>query len=105
MSHTIMYCNPNQCTGCLLCEMACSLLFHGVCAPEHSQIRILTHPIFGTSQPILYESCKLDSCEARCVQVCSQKAIQIAEVSQTECFLSDPEWNPVPILSTSGQGK
>lgn len=69
-----------------------------MCGRETSLIHVLTHPRFGTSQPVLSESCEETACEMRCVQVCTADALRRAAESNWAKLLADPEWTPVPVL-------
>ena len=98
MKRSLLFCRPNRCTGCLLCEMACSLFWTDACGREHSLIRVLTHPHLGTSQPLILERCHDVACEMRCVQSCTTDALLFAPESQWAELLADSQWRPVPVL-------
>ena len=58
--------NPELCTGCRSCEMACSLAHDDVCSPLMSRIRILRWGEVGVNVPVLCMHCE----EAFCEKVC-----------------------------------
>ena len=98
MKDRIMFCRPDRCSGCLLCEMACSLAISGKCGRRESMIHVLTHPRFGTSQPVVSERCAHTVCEIRCAQVCNADALRLVPESKAASFLVQPEWVPAPVL-------
>lgn len=87
----------NRCTGCQLCVMACSLARKGVCGEKESLITILTHPQFGTSQPVIDQACVWEECDKRCIQVCSPGVLHIAEKKDIAKLMESHDWNPVPV--------
>lgn len=58
----------DRCTGCRICEMACSLSHVGVCNPERSRIRVLRSEKQGfvNTIPIVCNNCEHPSCEEAC---------------------------------------
>ncbi|MCJ7648556.1 MAG: 4Fe-4S dicluster domain-containing protein [Candidatus Lokiarchaeota archaeon] len=61
----------NKCTGCGLCEMACSLSHEGECSRNLSRIKVIKLEESGVSMPVLCVHC----IEAPCVIVCPTRAI------------------------------
>ncbi len=88
----------NRCTGCQLCVMACSLRREGMCGEKEALIKILTHPQFGTSQPLINQSCLWEECGGECVQVCSPGVLLLAGKERWGKLMADPDWNPVPVI-------
>jgi Fe-S-cluster-containing hydrogenase component 2 len=63
--------DPHKCTGCRLCQIACSLSKAGVINPERARIRVLEDRPEGPHLPV---SCR--HCEAApCLAVCPREAI------------------------------
>ena len=60
-----------NCTGCHLCELACSFRHHGVFDPSLSRITILTKPEVQTSVQVYCLQCR----DAVCERVCPVNAI------------------------------
>ncbi len=60
--------NYTKCTGCRLCEMACSIHFGGGANPQKSRIRIvkLEGEADVTSIPVKCVQCEKPPCEAMC---------------------------------------
>ena len=98
MRTSVLFCRADRCTGCLLCEMACSLALTGRCGREQSAMHILTHPLLGISQPVVSERCALIDCEGRCVQSCTAEAIRFVPRAGWAQVLSEGQWVPVPVL-------
>jgi len=59
------------CTGCRLCELACSASHFGEFAPTRSRIHVTNHPLEGRSEVIACFSCP----DAPCIAACPQAAI------------------------------
>jgi len=78
--------------------MACALARRGVCGENESLIKILTHPQFGTSQPLVDQSCEWEECDARCVQVCAPGVLHLAEKKEWGSLMTKQGWTPVPVL-------
>lgn len=55
-----------KCTGCRLCEMACSISHEGECNPRLSRIRIITFPGHGASFPSTCARCSVPVCQETC---------------------------------------
>ncbi|MBI2875043.1 MAG: 4Fe-4S dicluster domain-containing protein [Firmicutes bacterium] len=64
--------DPERCTGCRMCEMACSLFHHGVCGPAYSRIRIHKVEDHGFSIPVVCQHCA----DAPCAAVCPPRALR-----------------------------
>jgi len=45
--HKSLYINPDKCTGCLQCEMACSYENYGVFNPAKSRIKVVRFSSLG----------------------------------------------------------
>lgn len=59
------------CTGCHVCEMACSAFHYGEFAPTRARIRIHNNPLQGESSVMACFSCP----DAPCIKACPQAAI------------------------------
>ena len=59
--------NPEVCTGCMVCELVCSLRFekNGV-NPKRSNIKILTNPEKGIFTPNVCQQCEDNPCITAC---------------------------------------
>ncbi len=63
--------NPSKCTGCGLCEMACSLGHESECSKTLSRIKILKLEDMGINLPLACSHCS----DAPCMKVCPTRAI------------------------------
>lgn len=74
---------PELCTGCRLCQLACSLKHYGVYSLAFSRISVENSEIAGESLPIV--CCQ---CEAKpCVSVCPTGAIgdELTPIDKEAC--------------------
>ena len=69
---------PDKCTGCLQCEMACSYENEGVFNPAKSRIKVFTFHHEGRFAPYTCTQCA----EAWCQKACPVEAIQIDQAVQ-----------------------
>ncbi|MFH0875759.1 MAG: 4Fe-4S dicluster domain-containing protein [archaeon] len=77
MSHKIIVCNTEKCTGCRICEYICSSVNEGVINPRTSRIKtIRIDPVFD-----LALSCR--KCEKpKCINSCARNAISQDETTR-----------------------
>jgi carbon-monoxide dehydrogenase iron sulfur subunit len=66
--------NQEKCTGCRLCELACSSSKEGQFFPSHSRIRVIHDGLEGWSRPSVCLQCD----EPMCMAVCPVQAISIS---------------------------
>ncbi len=93
-----LFYQPNICTGCKQCMMACSLLSGGTCGVEDSLIRVLVHPEFGFAQVIVSDQCQYTDCQGGCVSICSLNVLKLAKASEWSRLIQDETWEPVPVF-------
>ncbi len=58
--------DPDRCTGCHSCEMACSIKHFGVCSPRYSRIRIEEFPEINSYVPVVCQACEDPVCIRTC---------------------------------------
>ncbi len=63
--------DPELCTGCRACELACSFAKEGVFSPTKSRIRVVKIDHEGVDVPVGCEHCD----DAPCIVVCPVKAL------------------------------
>ena len=68
----ILFIDPEKCTGCRLCETACSISHEKVCNPALSRIHVAKWETAGLYIPVVCVHCESPICE----QVCPVKAIK-----------------------------
>lgn len=80
---------PNKCTGCRLCELACSFQQESAFRPGASRIHTLTWEREGFSVPLMCQQCD----DAPCVSVCPTGAMHLGppgsnlvELDQDACI-------------------
>ena len=84
-SHRVLLVNPERCTGCRICEAACSLHREKTCSPTRSRIHVLRWEAEGLDIPMVCWQCEDAPCEA----VCPVKAIH--RDSRTGAMLIDAD--------------
>lgn len=70
MAPKILVADPAKCTGCRLCQIACSLKQAGVSSPIKSRIKIYSADT-GLFLPVSCQHCE----DAPCMKVCPKEAI------------------------------
>ncbi len=76
---------PEKCTGCLQCEMACSYEATGLFNPAISRIKVFTFHEEGRFVPYTCTQCE----EAWCMHACPVEAIVINEATGAKEILED----------------
>ena len=69
--HKSLSIDPDKCTGCLQCELACSLEHEGTFNPSKSRIKVFTFEGKGRFVPYTCTQCA----EAWCLEACPTHAI------------------------------
>jgi len=64
--------DPSKCTGCRMCEMACSLHHEQACSRSTSRIKVVKFEKEGIDMPVLCQHCA----NAPCLVVCPTAALQ-----------------------------
>ena len=72
--------NMEKCTGCKLCELACSAVKTGVFNLRNSRIKVCLIDIPEIPVPVLLDTCDYCFGSPVCVQVCLPKAIEWKEM-------------------------
>ena len=84
MPNRILTIQPENCTGCHMCELACSSIKEGVFLPEHSRIRVVTNGLEGWSRPLVCLQCE----DAVCMAACTVEAIYETETPQGDKIIA-----------------
>lgn len=80
--------HPERCTGCRVCELACSFRNDGVFNPAYSRIFSFLFVEDAIYMPITCMQCE----DAPCAEVCPSKAITreistgVLQISEAKCF-------------------
>jgi len=75
--------NADNCTGCRMCELACSSVKEGEFIPERSRIRIIDNRLQGWSRPAVCLQCE----EPMCMAVCPAHAISKTNTPQGDAIV------------------
>lgn len=77
-----------NCTGCRMCELACSSSKEGQFIPDRSRIKVVDNRLEGWSRPAVCLQCD----EPMCVAVCPSQAISKKVTAQGDHVIEvDPE--------------
>ncbi|HRJ52702.1 MAG TPA: 4Fe-4S dicluster domain-containing protein [Candidatus Thiothrix moscowensis] len=80
-----LYINPDKCTGCLQCEMACSYENEGIFNPSRSRIKVFTFHDAGRFVPYTCTQCD----DAWCMKACPVEAIVFNAATGSKDVLND----------------
>ncbi len=85
---TVLWADKDQCGGCRLCELACSLRHEGECAAEKARIRIMKRDDWGLDLPVYCRQCYKPKCVADCPTgaLTKNKVTGIVEINEEECI-------------------
>ena len=67
----VIHIDPDLCTGCRVCEIACSLEHTGECNPNRARIKVMKNDEEGIDLPVVCMHCA----NPPCVEVCPTGAI------------------------------
>lgn len=84
MSKRVLVIQSENCTGCHLCELACSSAKEGEFIPSHSRIRVVTNGLEGWSRPVVCLQCE----DPMCMNACSVDAIYKTKTPQGDTIVS-----------------
>jgi Fe-S-cluster-containing hydrogenase component 2 len=80
-----LHINPDKCTGCLQCEMACSYENYGLFNPAKSRIKVFEFHHSGRKVPYTCTQCD----EAWCLHACPVDAIQLDSATGAKIVLEN----------------
>jgi len=82
MERKLIVCDPNLCTGCGVCELACSAKKEGVFNPLFSRIHSVR--LESIAEPVISTAIACQLCEdPACVNVCPMNALEVNETDGT----------------------
>ena len=84
MNKRVLVIKSENCTGCHLCELACSSTKEGLFIPTRSRIKVVTDGLKGWSSPVVCAQCK----DPLCLAVCPIGAIFKSETAQGDSIIS-----------------
>ena len=82
-----LHIDPNKCTGCLQCEMACSYENYGVFNISKSRIKVFNFEHEGRKVPYTCTQCA----EAWCMNACPVDAIRVDAATGAITYV-DADW-------------
>jgi Fe-S-cluster-containing hydrogenase component 2 len=82
MERKVVLADPALCTGCRVCELACSFQHEGYFSPALSRIRVVKIEEWGVNNPM---AC-LDCSRMLCVEACPTGACQPMRVDEALCI-------------------
>lgn len=99
MKSNILFFNTKLCSGCLLCEMACSLVQKGECSREASFIKVSMHPYLSVPMVSLSLGCNCPDGAEKCVKICNQEALAFVPREESTLKLTEEgNWFPCPLI-------
>lgn len=83
LSKRVLLIQAENCTGCHLCELACSSTKEGEFSISQSRIRVVTNGLEGWSKPVVCLQCE----DPLCLKACSSDAIYKTETPQGDSIV------------------
>jgi len=86
MNKTLLI-NSDKCTGCRLCELACSFYHTGVFKPSASRIKVKIDTKEGIATPMVCEQCEDYPCIAVCPVFAIRRDIKtgVVKINKAKC--------------------
>jgi Fe-S-cluster-containing hydrogenase component 2 len=94
----ILFFDTEHCSGCLLCEMACSLIQKGECSRDGSFIKVAIHPYLSVPTVFLSMHCNCPDGQERCLEICNQQALRFVPRDEAIRMLTEKKWYPSPVI-------
>ena len=85
MKSGVLFFNLEQCSGCLLCEMVCSLVQKRECSRDESFIKVAIHPYLSVPLVSLSMKCNCPDGQEKCVEICNQQALKFVQIGRASC--------------------
>ncbi len=84
----ILVINPEKCTGCSSCELACSLEHESEFKPSKSRVSVHRWPKIGVSVPLTCLQCDEPACEKVCMAgaISKDPDTGIVAVNEEQCI-------------------
>ena len=89
--------DSDRCTGCRVCELACSMARTGEYNPSNSCIKVLRNAELNVNIPVINVRC--DFC-GKCVEWCFQEAIRFVSLEEAAIMRKEAKIGcfPAPII-------
>jgi Fe-S-cluster-containing hydrogenase component 2 len=98
MRSNVFFFSRKLCTGCLLCEMTCSLIHKGECSRNASFIKVSLHPYSGAPAVSLSMGCDCPDGGEKCLDICNQQALRSVKRDASTGILTEVDWLPCPVV-------
>jgi carbon-monoxide dehydrogenase iron sulfur subunit len=73
----------DECTGCKICELVCSMKIHGEYNPSKSYIKVLQNKELDVNLPVLNAECvNHHSGCSKCVDFCPTKCLRFTSLKE-----------------------
>ena len=101
-AESVVLFNADKCTGCRICELACSISNQGEYNPKRSYIRIMANEEAEVYIPILDIQCNFCG---KCVDACTVEALKIVRLGEGVGAMKGATMGsfPVPVYSITGK--
>jgi anaerobic carbon-monoxide dehydrogenase iron sulfur subunit len=78
---------PERCSGCHLCELACSIKHFGVNNPKKSNVKVMiVYPAPVIRMPVFCHQCKEAKCAENCPVECISHEDGVVKIDTEECI-------------------
>ena len=96
----VLIIDTDICTGCRICELACSMIKHGEFSPSKAYIRVMKNKDMDINIVALGTKC--DFC-GECVQCCPPQALTFVDLEEATIQWKGTKVGrfPAPLLSTA----
>jgi len=98
----VLLLDGDNCTGCKICELVCSMNNHGEYNPAKSYIKVLKNTDLDVNLPVLVGKCfkSLPAC-GKCVEFCPTKCLKFAALKEAALIRKRNKIGtiPVPVLN------
>ena len=98
MDEKVLIVDGDKCTGCRICELACSMARSGEYNPKKSSIKVLRHMELDVSIPVIDTTC--DFC-GKCIEWCFPEAVRLVDLEEAAIIRKKAKIGcfPAPIVS------
>ena len=96
----VLIVDGEKCTGCRVCELACSVARSGEYNPQRSRIRVLRNMELDVSIPVIDATC--DFC-GKCTEWCFEEAIKFVDYEEAALIRKEAKIGcfPSPVISAA----
>ena len=92
----VLIADIDNCTGCRICELACSMENHREYNPQKSLIRVLRHRDLDVNIPVLAIQCIKESCQ-KCVEFCPTKCLRFTTLKEGALIRKKAKMGSIPV--------